>query len=194
LAPTTYTKAIFVDRPDFARALSQAEAGGFILMAGDLFAYMRRLDSADTARCMKILDAATVDIINARDGRSWSSYSGAEKTSLCLAAQSAALIHGKETKRGLLRKNEKTKPAISDSARERASLSLSRRADQRALNLEPIIEAIIREVAPKALTPTLLMNKLNDRAIPASRGGKWSVTTAQRALRRIESARSKSAR
>lgn len=190
LAVTTYRRSIFVDRPEFASAVQAAQALGAELLLGDPFSFMRNLDSKAAVRCMTILDALPIGITNAHDGRSWASYSTAEKQSLYFAASSATTIHGNRIKRQL-RETSEPPSGSSENARRRASASLTRNADRRALELRPAIERLRNATGDTKLSPTAVANELNKLGLTTARGSVWSATTVKRLLHRLEQLKAK---
>lgn len=67
--------------------------------------------------------------------------------------------------------------------RKQAAAVVSRRADQRAADLEPMIRQLQAE---GATTPRELAERLNDKGVPTARGGQWYPTTVRRVLERLE--------
>jgi hypothetical protein len=56
------------------------------------------------------------------------------------------------------------------------------RATKRLIDLEPVIRAILRD---GKTSPSQIAAELNERRIPAARGGKWSGAQVARAMSRL---------
>lgn len=185
LAITTYRPSVFVDHPAFALAVQAAQKHNAELMLADPFSFMRNLESEAAFRCMKVLDALPVGVVNAHDGRSWASYSAPEKQSLYFAASSATTVHGNRIKRRLRETREPTSRG-SEKARRRAGAALSRNADRRALKLLSAVDTLRNDAGNTVLGPTAVAKELNKLGLTTARGGAWSTTTAKRLLQRLQ--------
>jgi hypothetical protein len=184
VAVTTYRRLAFVDHPVFSAAVEAAEKHGAELLLADVFSFMRNLDGEAALRCIKTLDALPIDVINAHDGRVWAKYSRSEKQNLYLAAKSATAIHGNNIKRGLAPKSGASSRVTAE-ARERASATLSKNANRRALELKTTIARIRNDAGDAELGPTAVAKELNELGHKTSRGHAWSATTAKRLLHRL---------
>lgn len=182
---TTYRKAVFIDRPEFSRVLKKAVAERCVILVGDVFGYMRNLEPESALRCMAALDTCPVDIINADDGRSWSSYSTVDKQAHYLAVRASSVRHARSIRRNM----PKNRPGDSESlakAQKRAAANISRIADRRALELKNVVTQIGTELGRSPLTATVLARELNRKGIMSARGKEWSLTAAKRLLQRLE--------
>ncbi len=78
------------------------------------------------------------------------------------------------------------KPNLKQWARLKGTSASARRRSRRALRLAYDLLGSIEYIRTYGLlTPSSILNELNSRGIPASRGGRWSTTQVQRVLDRL---------
>lgn len=92
---------------------------------------------------------------------------------------------GTTNARGTEGGNRGNRSPLANMAREAAWASIARRSDAFAALVGPIITEIR---AAGATTLKEIVAGLNERQVPAARGGKWSMTQLQRVLERLGSA------
>ncbi|MBN9317712.1 MAG: hypothetical protein J0I99_18385 [Devosia sp.] len=185
-AVTTYRRQRFVDHPAFGQACDDARAISGTLLIGDVFGSMRNLEAPDAIHCMKALDALEIDVINALDGRMWTSYATSEKQSLYRAEKTRSQLRGVRIKSGMPKKLAAISIADAHRRQKRAATTLQKNAYRRALALKEVVSEILSSTGAESISASVLAKELNTRGIRSSRGKNWSPTTADRLWTRLK--------